>query len=264
MVWRILVSRERQMKQGRVAQCLAKGIGTHNATVHLGHLPNDDDPFIAIGQMWEVERYVPAAVRNGRPFWLIDNGYYQKSGIYGKGIDGYYEFTYRGLTPILMKDPDYHRFPASTALKPWNYNPDGHVLIALPGTSFGKMFGMNMMQWSADIERRVRSFTKKRIKVRQKWGGPKLSDDLRGASVVVTHSSHVSIDALVEGIPAIVASTNPAAPVCSTNLADIDKPWMPDRTHWWASLMCQQYSLEDMKSGVAYHYMQRVMKQVDG
>jgi hypothetical protein len=262
-MWRILVSKQRLEKQGTVAGALAEGMDGR-ATVHVGTLPNDYDPFIAIGQLWEVEQYVPDAVARKRPFWMIDNGYYLQSGSRGIGREGYYEFTYRGLTPVLMKEPDFTRFPAADVLAPWNYNPDGYVLLAYPGQGFGKTLGLDIPKWSREIKDRVRRFTRKPIRERDKYCTRPLRKDLQGASVVVTHSSHVAIDAIMMGIPAIVASTSPAAPVCSTNLMDIDNPYMPDRTHWWASLMCQQYNLVEMANGYAWKMMQRIMKQVDG
>jgi hypothetical protein len=39
---------------------------------------------------------------------------------------------------------------------------------------------------------------------------------------------------------------------------------MPDRFHWWASLMCQQFTQAEFRDGTAWHYMQSIMQQVDG
>lgn len=264
MHWWLVVARERQQKQGLVAKSLFEHLGPERATVCLDDPPNPKDPFIACGQLWVVERIVPRAVKAGLPFWLIDNGYYASSGNGNLNL-GHFEFTYRGLTPILMREPDFGRFPARNVLKPWRTTRAGYVLVALPGLTFGKMIGLDMPAWVAGIEAEVARHTTKEIRVRPKVGAERsLAADLAGASVVVTHSSNVAIDAIIAGVPAIVAPSNPAAPVCSTSLEDIDCPPMPDRLRWWASLMSQQYTAREMRNGVAWHLMERIMREVDG
>jgi hypothetical protein len=82
--------------------------------------------------------------------------------------------------------------------------------------------------------------------------------------VVVTHSSKVAVDAVIAGVPAIVEPSNPAAPVCSTRLEDIETPLMPSRAKWWASLMAQQFTLDEMRRGFAAEAMQAIRDQRGG
>lgn len=263
MHWWLVVASERLDKQGRVASSLHAGLGPERSTIVRDDPPDPTKPFIAIGQMWVVPRIVPPAMKRGQPFWLVDNGYHNASGK-GNFIHGYYEFTYRGLVPIVMDKPDYTRFPARDCLQPWRpLKRDGYVLLGYPGPSYGKMLGMDMQAWGIDMLKRLREMDVL-VRERDKFCARSLESDLAGARVVVTHSSHIAIDAVRRGIPAIVAPTNPAAPVCSTTLDDLNNPPMPDREKWWASLMCQQFSHDDMRRGVAYRFMQQVMEQVDG
>ena len=261
-MWHLVIAKERTKKQGLVAEALFKHFGPERSSLCFNDPPLGE-PFIAAGQLWVVERIVPHAMKHNTRFWLIDNGYYKTSGR-GHGHDGHYEMTYKGLTPILMNEPDFTRFPYEQHVEPWRTQRGGHILLCLPGPTFGKVIGLDMERWMAEIKNRIRRFTKRPILVRKKWSNTPLSQDLDRAHVVVTHSSNVAVDAVRYGVPAIVAPTNPAAPVCSTNLADMDKPWMPDRSHWWASLMSQQYTAKEMSDGTAWKFMQRVMEQVDG
>lgn len=267
MRWQYLAAPQRREKQGRVLEALRKGMGEAGGEIHVGRLPDSTKPFVGVGQMWAVDKVVPQALKDGTPFWLIDNGFYKPSGKFGgpgAAFTGHYELTYRSLSPIVMNEPDYERHPAHQVLKPWNYNPDGYILVGHPGPSFGKLIGLNMTKWSEEVVARVRKFSNAKIVERTKWSSIPLAEQLAKASVVVTHSSNIAVDAIIAGVPAIVAPSNPAAPVCSTTLADIHSPRMPDRRHWWASLMCQQFTLDEMKSGLAWQYMQQIMKQVDG
>ena len=259
-MWNLIVCKERITKQGMVMQAVRRGMP------HTQIVINDADPlkpFVAAGQLWAVERMVPKAHAAKTPYWMIDNGYYMQSGK-GRHETGHWEFTYRGLEPIVINEPDFDRLPYEKHVKPWSYDPNGDVLIGIPGVTFGKVFGYKMQDWIANIESQVRKHTSKKIRSRTKWSGLTIEQELKGVSVLVTHSSHVAIDAIRLGIPAIVAPTSPAAPVCSHDLADIDTPWMPDRRHWWASLMCQQFTLDEIKRGVAWYWMQKIMRQVDG
>lgn len=263
-MWDLIIEKSRLEKQRRVMNALAQGMGVETRV--LVDKPKDgDNPFVACGQLWVVEEVVPPAIEKGKPFWLVDNGYYRTSGVFGLGGEaGHYEMTYRGLTPIVMDKPDYHRYPAKQVLSPWKHNKDGYVLLALPGPTFGKVVGLDMSVWAHQALRRIRQHTTREIRIRSKRAKGPLQHDLQGAAVVVTHSSNVAVDSVLAGVPAIVAETNPASPVCSTNIADVEYPIMPDRTKWWASLMCQQYTVAEMQDGTAWGYMQRIMEQVDG
>jgi hypothetical protein len=261
MNYNLIVCPERKMKQGMVMQALRAGMqGNGNIVV------SDADPrrpFVACGQLWAAERMIKIAHRDRLPYWVIDNGYYMQSGK-GRHETGHWEFTYRGLEPIVLRDPDFTRLPYEQHVKPWREKRGDYVLLGVPGMTFGKCFGWDMKKWVAGIEDEIRKHTDRPIKVRTKWSGSTVDEDVRGAWCMVTHSSHVAIDAMRLGVPAIVAPTSPAAPVCSHDLADIEKPLMPDRRHWWASLMCQQYTLQELKDGLAWQWMQTIKEQVDG
>lgn len=262
--WQLIACSERIVKQRWVMDALAKGMKGY------GEVKIDDGdplkPFVCAGQLWAVQRMVPIADRQQTPFWMIDNGYYMQSGK-GRHLTGHWEFTYRGLEPIMIKEPDYSRLPYEQHVEPWRYDPDGDVLIGIPGVTFGRVFGMNMGVWIKNIESEVRRYTKKTIRTRDKWSKYSIDDELKGVSVLVTHSSHVAIDAIIRGIPAIVAPSSPAAPVCSHSLEDIDNPLMPEADvmrHWWASLMCQQFTVREIEYGLAWDWMKRIMEEVDG
>jgi hypothetical protein len=259
MTWNLIVCSERQSKQGMVMQALRQGMGGKIVV-------NGSDyrtPFVCCGQLWAVQRIIPPAVQCNTPYWVIDNGYYMQSGK-NRHETGHWEFTYKGLQPIVLKDPDFTRLPYEQHVKPWREKREGYVLLGIPGMTFGRVFGWDMKKWCEGIEREIRKHTDRPIKVRTKWSAASVESDLAGASVLVTHSSHVAIDALRLGVPAIVAPTSPAAPVCSTDLSDIENPPMPDRRHWWASLMCQQFTLAELKSGLSWSWQQKIMEQVDG
>ncbi len=269
MLW-LVVAGERKHKQALVANALQAGISAAGipCKICVDDPPVATDPFIAVGQLWVVERIIPRALKLGAPFWLVDNGYYKTSGM-GNQNKGHYEVTYKSLAPILLKNPNTKRNPATECLKPWREtNPGKHVLIGMPGTSFGRCIGMHVEPWMQAIEERVKKATNRKILVRNKWSSDiPLDDHLKNAHCVVTHSSNIAVDATWRGVPAICEKWCPTWPI-SSSLDDLENsiqnPLMPDRTDWWNSLMCQQYTLREMAEGLAWKYMLRVQEQTDG
>ncbi|MEY9098893.1 hypothetical protein ABIA24_001802 [Sinorhizobium fredii] len=248
------ITPERQEKTERIMRALAAGTG---GTVYFG-APPDKEVFAVWGHKWLAETIVPNAHAEGRPWWFIDNGYWRSA----RGTEnGYYSITYRGFWPMLLDRPDMNRLPVKPA--PWREGRDGYVLLALPGMSYGAILGFDMPAWSKHMQTKIRKSTRRRVVIRDKTSRRPLAADLAGASVVVTHSSKVAVDAVMAGVPAIVAPTNPAAPVAGTDLEMIEDPPRPDRERWWASLMCQQFTLKEMRSGTANYWMDAVKEQAD-
>lgn len=244
---------QRVEKTERIMSALAAGTG---GRICLGAPPRGE-AFVVWGHRFLSETIIPRAIADGTPWWFIDNGFYQPA---RGGTAGYYSLTYRSLAPIMFDAPDMGRLAITMA--PWRRERHGYVLLALPGRYYGQMLGFDMKAWSEMMRAKIRKYTRRQVVIRDKKKCRRpLADDLAGASVVVTHSSKIAVDAVIAGVPAIVAPTNPAAPVASTNLADIEKPKMPERERWWASLMAQQFTLEEMRSGLAAAAMSAIVEQ---
>lgn len=250
------VTPERREKTERIMMALAQGTGGR-----LCHgKPPDDGLFAIWGHKWMAETMVPRAHAAGRPYWFIDNGYWRPA----KGTaTGYYSLCYRGLWPLLLDRPDMSRL--AVRLPPWRpASKNGHILLALPDMAYGRILGYDMNSWLARVKREIKTRSTRQVLTRDRRSRRSLENDMAQAAVVVTHSSKVAVDAVRMGVPAIVAPTNPAAPVCATDLAEIDDPPRPDRAKWWASLMCQQFSIDEMRNGIALHWMKAVAEQADG
>lgn len=255
MIW-LCVTPERHDKTARLMGALAGGM-KRDARIIVGAPPDDGNPFVVWGQQWLALETVPKAYEQGRPFWQIDNGFWQPA---RGGVVGYYRLSYRGFSPVLMAKPDMARL--QIPMKPWR-GTGRHIVLALPGQSFGQAIGLDMPAWGIDIRKRLARATHRPVTIRPKGGQRPLSHDLRNAWALLTHSSNVAVDAVVEGIPVFVEPSNPAAPVGRTDL-EFERPVMPDRKPWWASLMSQQFTLNEMASGLAYRNMQMIAEQVDG
>lgn len=196
MIW-LCVTPERRHKTARIMAALLQG-SAGNASLVEGEPPSGQ-AFVVWGQRWLSERIVPPAVQGGTDWWHIDNGFcFPANG----RPEGYYAITFRSLSPQLITDADPHRLPHRMA--DWRQGRNGHVLLALPGPFYGRVLGLDMAGWCAAIEGRIRQYTDRPIRIREKGCLRPLAADLAGAFIVVTHSSKVAVDAVAAGIPAIV------------------------------------------------------------
>lgn len=221
------------------------------------HPPDDGSMIVVWGQIWLIEQILPRAIEAGRPFWQIDNGFFDP--VRGRN-EGYYRFSYRSLSPILLKDAGLRIL---IPMKPWR-TEGKHIVLALPSDFFGCSIGLNMIKWKETIQDQVKKFTDRPIIVREKNCTRPLADDLKDAWALVTHSSNAAVDAVFAGIPAFVESTCPTAPLGNLSLANIEQPEMVNRDAWLASLTCQQFSLDELYKGIAYPHLKQIQEQVDG
>jgi hypothetical protein len=247
-------------KSGRVMNALAASYP--EAQTCWGLPPDDGQPFVVWGQIWTAAEAIPRALSEGRPFWQVDNGFFDPAR--GRTNAGTYRLSYRGLSPVLMRPQDIDPSRAATLRpdRPWRMTGK-HIVVALPGEGFGRSIGLNMPEWIARTPDLVRAMTSRSVIVRPKDFRRPLSLDLDHAWALVTHSSNVAVDAVRYGIPVFVAPTNPAAPVGNLDLADLETPRMPPRSHWLQSLTCQQFTLDELGDGTAARFMQAISQQVD-
>lgn len=73
---------------------------------------------------------------------------------------------------------------------------------------------------------------------------------LSNAWAVVNFNSGPGSQAIINGIPSFVDQSSLAAPVGNLNLADIEKPTMPDRQTWLDKIAHTEWTVEEISSGL--------------
>lgn len=249
-----VITREREEKTRRIMEALVGGWG-EPACVWSGLLPRTGD-FAVWGQTWDALDLIPQARLEGRSFWHIDNGYHKPA---RGGRFGYYRICRNGMSPLMIKNaPPLRHLDLETRMSSWR-KTGNHVLIALPGLEYGKAMGMDMPYWASRIVDRVTQYTDRPIVMRPRDCTRPLLADLHNCWAVVTHSSNVATDAVLQGIPAFVALTGPTAFLGNLTIDDIESPKLSDdRELWWRSLMAQQFTIDEMQSGLAYEHLRLV------
>ena len=151
--------------------------------------------------------------------------------------------------------------------KPWQYNGK-HILVIPPSYHTAHWYGIDRIEWEKDILKKLKQHTKRDIVVRQKfkddldWSPDRkekpLDDDLKDCYAMVSFHSMCAVHAVMAGIPSYCSEHSPAYPV-SLGLNELDQIKDPlyagDREDWIKSLMCAQFTEEEMKNGKAYGHL---------
>jgi hypothetical protein len=83
-----------------------------------------------------------------------------------------------------------------------------------------------------------------------------LADDLRNAWALVTFNSNSGVEALIDGVPVFAFDEGAMVwSVCNRSLSDIESPIFPDRVQWLNDLCYAQWTLDEMKAGLAWKHL---------
>ena len=160
----------------------------------------------------------------------------------------------------------YSKTKDELTLKPWRENGE-HILVIPPSYHTAKWYGIDRHKWTEQVIKEIKKTSRRPIRVRYKyvenadWGtkvSKPLKEDLENCWAMVSWHSMCAIEAVVNGVPSFTSQHSPAKPVSLSldNLDIVDDPHMPDREQWLYSLTGAQFTLDEMKSGYAYNFLQ--------
>lgn len=184
-----------------------------------------------------------AVRRSGADFYTIDNSYFdQTRGTMFRVTKNAFQCTAR-----LNDETDGKRFAAIGAVIESAILRDGYALIVEQSPDHMDYVAEDASQFYARCK-----YLRAKVKTRtREWRADKptlmatLADDLAGANHVVTHSSAAGVMAVMAGIPVS------CSPFC---VAYGDRLW-DDRLRWAGVLADNQFSLDEMKDGIAWQHV---------
>jgi hypothetical protein len=196
------------------------------------------------------------------PFW----GRWTRSGTH----EHYWHVAKNNFDPT-----DIRHFPSDRFDK-WNvkldpYSNGKHILIC-PSSDTMTLAVVNQTadQWLAYTITELKKHTDRPIKVRYKPrstgvsgpdaekldGSTSVQQDLIDAYCVVTTVSLVSLEAQLAGIPTFCHPRSFAVGVSEIDLSKIENPKIADRHRWLNWLAYNQFTEQEIASGVAYDILQ--------
>ncbi len=194
-------------------------------------------------------------------WWYIDNAY----------TDPHRGIYFRATKNALQVDPvgktsTGERFAKlGITVKDWRHKPDGKILVIPQSDDFMKSTLGRKGDWLRETVEKLNAWGHgPRIRVRpwlrdKKTAYVELHKDLDDAALVVTWSSASAITALYEGIPAISESGAAHAltgPLTQEQVAQPLMPNIPERTRFLEILADAQFTLEEMRNGVAWRWLE--------
>lgn len=209
---------------------------------------------------------------------FVDLGYW---GRHGKGRwDGYHKIVLGGRHPTdyfqVKPQPSDRAAAHNIEIKPWRKYAGEHILVAGMSAKAAAAEGLAAEAWEKEAIMRLRPLTDRPIIYRPKpnWAGARplagammdsrtpLAQALADCYAVVTHHSNVAIDALMAGVPCIcphgVASALSAHRIDQIN----DLPMSGNRKQFAADLAYTQYSIDEMRSGIAWDYISQTLLEL--
>ena len=196
--------------------------------------------------------------QTGRTFYAVDTGYFGNTKT--KWIHRLTKNNLQHIGPIIERD--------NTRAKMFGYKfkkfkSGKKILVCPPSLKVMEMFGQpSPEEWVKQTVKKLKQHTDRPIEIRLKPNRTErvttktiqqaLTEDVH---CLVTFNSIASIEALMEGVPALVLGSNAAEAICETHIEKIDKPKIPTRDEMDAFMFhiayCQ-FTIPEMESGFAW------------
>ncbi len=232
---------------------------------------NDKTPIVFRGM--SRSPFIKECVKNIIDFYYIDTGYFpQKYKLWHRFTKNNFQvlnhISVKQLSERtninIIKNKFYKIMNESFDIfKPKNRIKGSKILIAPPTSKVFKHYDYNENQWISEKIAEIKKFTDREIIIRHKPKSRKVRindnkflDQLKNDNIhcVVTFSSIISVEAILNGYPVITLGPNAASYLSESKIENIDNPYFPDddkiKEHLLYLSACQ-FEKEDFLSGYA-------------
>lgn len=251
-------------QQGRIVKAIAASIGAkvwELGQFSLSHIDRSD-VVVFIGLIHGMGQLYKQILEQGQPYWYVDHAYFHSG--YCEGNE-WMRITANAFTQNrILSTWDQQRqdqYFSNIEIKPWRGLQGSYILASPPSDSVDYIFGQ-AHAWFDHACQQAESLLKLPVVIRHK--SPRiyldsngqiirkeqvhhkqsLQEQMGGAALVITYTSSIAIDAVLQGIPVHVHLRSSAWPV-SSKLQSFQEP---PRTAWVSSLCASQYHTREIAS----------------
>jgi len=244
-----------------------RAVDQYEKTVWPGFDYNFDKPITVFGMLRGTGQLIEECSRDGQDYYFFDHAYmfgnkHSTSKIAGDRI---YRLTknYFHIRDVKkLKADDYKRiekYKNHVKLKSWKY--DGDYILYIPPSEHVKKYYYFNNHWEEQTLKTIKNHTRKPIKIRTKEDKTPLEKDLENAYCTVSYQSTVVVQSIINGVPSFCANESMGVPVSLTDVTQIKDPlYTTEREYWIDSLLANQFTLEEIKSGLAKETVDRMQK----
>jgi hypothetical protein len=247
---------------------------------------NDKTPIVFRGMARSF--LIKECVKNNVDFYYVDTGYFpQKSKLWHRFTKNNFQVLNHLSSEEISQRTDIkiikNKFYEITKEYFDNYKPitkvsGSKILIAPPTLKVFKYYDYKVSKWISETIEKIKKFTDRDIIVRQKpksrkvrINDDKFLDQLKKDDIhcVVTFSSIISIESILNGYPVITLGPNAASYLSESKIENIENPYFPCadkiKEHMLYLSACQ-FKKEDFSNGYALktiNELQHYQKYVD-
>lgn len=235
-------------------EALIKGFNAKAVPVELERLEKDAVHIVG-GLQFGALTLMKQLIASDMPYLFVDRAYFGG----GPGTNklrivpnGYQHHWTEGGWDVIDK---------SIKIQPWKTHVAA-IMVVPPSQAIASLFGLE--NWTDKILTRLYQITDRPIFVSLKNDRTPLQERLAKCYAVVTFSSNVAVEAIVNGVPAYVSKHSAARPVAGAletlNEFNIDNPVKYDagqRLRWATFLTHGQFSIDKIESGYAKKIIER-------
>lgn len=228
-------------KSQDVLRAFALGCGGRMASTTTTELQDGSAAFYGVRPPW---LHLLEQARQ-RTFYYLDNSFLDA------GREHYFRVGVNELQTWSKAPSDGKRLSVLGAkVQPWTRG-GSHVLVCPQSSEFMATLG-GQPDWLCEVREAIATYTDRPIRVRAKGSTQPLLADLRDAWIAVGHSTAVLNEALLAGIP-VIATGHCAATEFASTFDAIETPRRDEGRHGWAARLADsQWTLDEMRSGLAW------------
>lgn len=193
---------------------------------------------------------IQAAREDGRDWYYADHAYF--------GRYRYYRITRSAFQHDGAGTADSARFLRfNLPIRDWR-KEGRHILICPPDRNFAALMGIDGQAWLDGVLDQLSVRTDRPIRIRDRHAKTPFHSDLANAWAVVTFMSNAAVEAVIAGFPVFCLGECAARAMGSADLDLIESPLYPEgREQWAANLAANQWTLEEIASGMAWETLRR-------
>lgn len=239
----------REMTSPRFAKAFARGCGGKLVTDDR-HVKGDIAMF-GSPHIWHVLNRAQAEGRN----WIYgDHAYFRRFRFYRVTRNAYQHRGDGETSGVRLRN-------LGVEIEPWKKGRG--VLVCPPDRAYAERHGFDASRWTRDVIDSIARHTDRPITIRAREGAERNPVTLRaaldGCHAMVTHHSNAAVEALCMGYPVFVTGECAARSMAETDLSKIETPRYPDdRNRWAAVLADNQWTMNEMRQGLAWRKLNEV------
>lgn len=185
--------------------------------------------------VWGLHRGAPGLIEkakeDGGDWYYVDHGYFARG-----HMKGYYRVTKNGHQQAWIRDSNPDRWD-KLGVKLHSRRTGAKVVIVPPSAIVQAVFG--------PFFEPPEGFTSRK-------DGKPFFEKFPDAQVVYTYNSIAAVEAIASGVPCVVTGQSGATPVASPSIDELTFPAPDQQRRWACSLAYGQFTMEEMRSGLAW------------